>query len=90
VIGRPRLLILDEPSGGLAPMVIERILDVAADLCRQGMAILLVEQMVEKALRHAQWCHVVETGTIAGSGPAAEMHDSDVLRRIYLGGDADG
>jgi branched-chain amino acid transport system ATP-binding protein len=86
VIGRPRLLVLDEPSGGLAPIVIERILDVAADLCRQGMAILLVEQMVEKALRHAHWCYIVETGKIEGSGPAAEMHDSDLLRRIYLGG----
>jgi branched-chain amino acid transport system ATP-binding protein len=88
VIGRPRLLVLDEPSGGLAPIVIERILDVAADLCRQGIAILLVEQMVEKALRHAHWCYVVETGKIAGSGPAAEMHDSDLLHRIYLGGHA--
>jgi branched-chain amino acid transport system ATP-binding protein len=86
VIGRPRLLVLDEPSGGLAPIVIERILDVAAELCRQGMAILLVEQMVEKALRHAHWCYVVETGTIEGRGPAAEMRDSDLLRRIYLGG----
>jgi branched-chain amino acid transport system ATP-binding protein len=90
VIGRPRLLVLDEPSGGLAPIVLERILDVAAELCRQGMAILLVEQMVEKALRHAHWCYVVETGKIGGSGPAAEMHDSDLLRRIYLGGHANG
>jgi branched-chain amino acid transport system ATP-binding protein len=86
VIGRPRLLVLDEPSGGLAPIVIERILDVAADLCRQGTAILLVEQMVEKALRHAHWCYVVETGTIKGRGPAAEMRDSELLHRIYLGG----
>jgi branched-chain amino acid transport system ATP-binding protein len=86
VIGRPRLLMLDEPSGGLAPIVIERILDVAADLCRQGMAILLVEQMVEKALRHADWCYVVETGKIEGRGPAAEMHDSQLLHRMYLGG----
>ena len=85
VVGRPRLLVLDEPSGGLAPMVIDRILDVAADLCRQGMAILLVEQMVEKALRHAHWCYLLETGRIEGSGPAAEIRDSDLLRRTYLG-----
>jgi branched-chain amino acid transport system ATP-binding protein len=91
VIGRPRLLVLDEPSGGLAPIVIERILDVAAELCRQGVAILLVEQMVEKALRHAHWCYVVETGKIDGSGPATEMRDGHLLRRIYLGGqDAGG
>jgi branched-chain amino acid transport system ATP-binding protein len=86
VIGRPRLLVLDEPSGGLAPIVIERILDVAADLCRQGVAILLVEQMVEKALRHAHWCYVLETGKIEGSGTAAEMRDGHLLQRIYLGG----
>ena len=88
VIGRPRLLILDEPSAGLAPIVIDRILDVAADLCRQGLAILLVEQMVEKALAHAHWCFMVETGRLVGAGPATEMHDSDLLRRVYLGGGA--
>lgn len=86
VIGNPRLLILDEPSAGLAPIVIERILAVAADLCRQGLAILLVEQLVEKALRHAHWCYLIETGSIAGEGNAAQMHDSDLLKRIYLGG----
>jgi branched-chain amino acid transport system ATP-binding protein len=86
VIGRPRLLILDEPSAGLAPIVIDRILSVAASLCQEGLAILLVEQLVEKALRHAHWCYLVETGRIAGSGRAAEMHDSELLKRIYLGG----
>jgi len=88
VIGRPRLLILDEPSAGLAPIVIDRILSVAASLCQEGLAILLVEQLVEKALRHAHWCYLVETGRIAGSGRAAEMHDSELLKRIYLGGAA--
>jgi branched-chain amino acid transport system ATP-binding protein len=85
VIGRPRLLVLDEPSGGLAPIVIDRILDVAADLCRQGVAILLVEQLVEKALRHAHWCTLIETGRVEGSGAAADVRNSDLLRRIYLG-----
>ena len=85
VIGRPRLLMLDEPSGGLAPIVIDRILDVAADLCRDGMAILLVEQMAEKALRHAHWCYVVDAGRIAGSGSPSEMRDSEWLQRVYLG-----
>ena len=85
VIGRPRLLILDEPSAGLAPIVIDRILDVAADLCRQGLSILLVEQLAEKALRHANWCYVLDTGRIVDAGPADEMRDPDRLRRIYLG-----
>ncbi len=85
VIGDPKLLILDEPSAGLAPLVIERILEVAAQLCRDGMAVLLVEQLVEKALRHAHWCYLVETGRIGGEGSAQDIHGSDLLQRIYLG-----
>ena len=85
VIGAPKLLILDEPSGGLAPIVIDRILDVAADLCRDGMSILLVEQIVEKALRHAHYCYLVETGRIVGGGPAVEMLGSEALQAAYLG-----
>jgi len=85
VIGDPRLLILDEPSAGLAPIVIDRILDVAADLCRGGMSILLVEQIVEKALRHAHHCYLVDTGRIVGEGPAATMLGSDALHEAYLG-----
>lgn len=88
VIGEPRLLILDEPSAGLAPMVIDRILAVAAQLCAEGMAILLVEQLVEKALRHAGYCYLVETGRIAAEGTPREIQASDVLHRTYLGGNA--
>lgn len=86
VISEPRLLVLDEPSGGLAPLVVDRILDCAVQLCAQGIAILLVEQLVEKALARAHWCYVMETGRIAASGPAAEMAKSDELHTIYLGG----
>jgi branched-chain amino acid transport system ATP-binding protein len=88
VIGEPRLLILDEPSAGLAPLVIDRILAVAAELCRGGMAILLVEQLVEKALRHANYCYLVETGRIAAAGTPKEIQASDVLHQTYLGGHA--
>ncbi|HYF59692.1 MAG TPA: ABC transporter ATP-binding protein [Burkholderiaceae bacterium] len=87
VIGEPRLLVLDEPSGGLAPIVIDRILDVAARLCAEGLAILLVEQLVEKALRHAHHGYLVETGRIAHSAPAAALRDGDTVRRVYLGGE---
>jgi branched-chain amino acid transport system ATP-binding protein len=86
VIGDPRLLILDEPSGGLAPMVIDRILEVAASLCKAGMAILLVEQLVEKALRHADFGYLVETGRIAAGAVASELRQGDLLQRVYLGG----
>ena len=86
VIGEPRLLMLDEPSAGLAPLVIDRILAVAAELCKGGMAILLVEQLVEKALRRAGYCYLVETGRIAAAGTPREIQASDVLHRTYLGG----
>lgn len=88
VIGDPRLLILDEPSAGLAPIVIDRILDVAAQLCRQGLSILLVEQLVDKALRHAHHGYLVETGRIAADAPAAELQQGDLLHRVFLGGHA--
>lgn len=86
VISEPRLLVLDEPSGGLAPLVVDRILDCAAQLCAQGVAILLVEQLVEKALARAHWCYVMETGRIAAGGPAEELAASEDLHSIYLGG----
>ena len=86
VIGDPKLLILDEPSGGLAPIVIDRILAVASDLCRSGLAILLVEQLVEKALRHAQYGYLVETGRIAAAAFSDELREGDLLHRVFLGG----
>jgi branched-chain amino acid transport system ATP-binding protein len=86
MIADPRLLILDEPSGGLAPIVVDRILDVASRLARDGVAILLVEQLVEKALRHASYGYLLETGAIGGECTTAELQDSALLRRIYLGG----
>jgi branched-chain amino acid transport system ATP-binding protein len=88
VIGEPRLLILDEPSAGLAPIVIDRILDVASQLCRSGLAILLVEQLVEKALRHAHYGYLLETGRIAAAAFSDELREGDLLHRVYLGGAA--
>ena len=87
VIGAPQLLILDEPSSGLAPMVIDRILDVATQLCAQGLAILLVEQLVDKALRHAHYGYLMETGRMAASAFSEELREGDLLHRVYLGGD---
>ena len=86
IIAEPRLLILDEPSGGLAPLVIDRILDVARALSRDGVAILLVEQLVEKALAHADRCYLMATGRIVHEGLAGELAGSDILHSAYLGG----
>ncbi|HET6239990.1 MAG TPA: ABC transporter ATP-binding protein [Acetobacteraceae bacterium] len=88
IIAEPRLLMLDEPSGGLAPLVIDRILDVAGTLARDGVAILLVEQLVEKALAHASRCYLMATGRIVHEGLAKELAGSDVLHSAYLGGGA--
>ena len=86
IIAEPRLLMLDEPSGGLAPLVIDRILDVARALARDGVAILLVEQLVEKALAHADRCYLIATGRIVHEGRAIDLAGSDILHSAYLGG----
>jgi branched-chain amino acid transport system ATP-binding protein len=86
VIGDPKLLILDEPSGGLAPIVIDRILAVVSTLCLSGLAVLLVEQLVDKALRHAHYGYLIETGRIAAAAFSDELRQGDLLQRVYLGG----
>ncbi|GAB2893852.1 ABC transporter ATP-binding protein [Paralcaligenes sp. KSB-10] len=88
IVAEPRLLILDEPSSGLAPMVINRILTVAKELSKSGVAILLVEQLVKEALKFADYCYLVETGKIGGQGTADEIRQGELISRIYLGGGA--
>jgi branched-chain amino acid transport system ATP-binding protein len=85
IIAEPKLLILDEPSGGLAPLVIDRILDVAQSLARDGVAVLLVEQLVEKALARADRCYLMATGRIVHEGLAKDLAGSDILHSAYLG-----
>lgn len=85
IIGDPRLIILDEPSGGLAPILVDRILDVASALCREGVAVLLVEQLVEKALKRANYSYVMATGKITGSATPDELRAGDLLHRAFLG-----
>jgi len=85
IIAEPKLLILDEPSGGLAPIVIERILAVARQLCDRGISILLVEQLVKEALKYADYAYLVETGRIGGQGTPVQVQSGELLQRIYLG-----
>jgi branched-chain amino acid transport system ATP-binding protein len=81
----PRLLLLDEPSMGLAPVLVEQIFDTISDINHQGMTILLVEQNAAMALSIAHRGYVLETGSIALAGTAAELSDNPEVRRAYLG-----
>ena len=85
LIAKPRLLILDEPSAGLAPLVVERILQLAKSLTAQGTTVLLVEQFVEKALAHADYCYVLDHGELVGEGSSAALEASGTIQDIYLG-----
>jgi branched-chain amino acid transport system ATP-binding protein len=85
LMASPRLLLLDEPSMGLAPVLVEQIFDTIIDINRQGMTILLVEQNASMALSIAHRGYVLETGSIALTGTAAELSDNADVRRAYLG-----
>lgn len=86
LMGRPRLLILDEPSMGLAPQVTEEIYRILVGLNRdEGLSLLIAEQNVALALRHAHRCVVLETGRSVLEGPARELRARDDIRRVYLG-----
>lgn len=86
LIARPRVLLLDEPSLGLAPLIVARIFDVIRALNQTGTTILLVEQNANMALQVASRAYVLESGRITLSGSAAELVNNDEVRRSYLGG----
>ena len=85
LMASPRLLLLDEPSLGLAPRLVDQIGDVIAEINRQGTAVLLVEQNAAMALRIATWAHVLEVGRVSVSGSAAELAETEEIRDRYLG-----
>lgn len=82
----PKLLMLDEPSLGLAPVVVDEVFDVLITLRAKNVGIILVEQLVERALDIADHVYVMTNGRISGDGKAAEIRDSDLLRNAYGGG----
>ena len=85
LMARPRLLMLDEPSLGLAPLIVREIFRIIAELRRRGVSILLVEQNARAALQVADYAYVLETGAIAMHGPASDLkHDPRVIQ-AYLG-----
>jgi branched-chain amino acid transport system ATP-binding protein len=86
LMARPRLLLMDEPSLGLAPMLVKGIFETIAEINRSGTAILLVEQNAHMALRIAHDASVLETGRIVAQGPAASLATDASVRAAYLGG----
>jgi branched-chain amino acid transport system ATP-binding protein len=86
LMSRPKLLVLDEPSMGLSPVMVQEIARIVRDIVHRGVPVVLVEQNAELALRLARFAYVLETGSIALQGPAHELHDNAHVRRAYLGG----
>ena len=86
LMSRPKMLLLDEPSLGLAPLLVDRIFEVIGQLREQGVTVLLVEQNAYQALRIADRAYVLETGHIKLAGPARELATNDEVKKAYLGG----
>ena len=85
VMSRPKVLLLDEPSLGLAPVIVDQIFEMIVTLKKSGLTILLVEQNVAKALSVADRAYVMRLGSIAASGTAAEIGAGTDLSALYLG-----
>jgi branched-chain amino acid transport system ATP-binding protein len=90
LMAKPRLLVLDEPSLGLAPLIVEQIGRIITDINDRGTSVLLVEQNAMMALGIADHAYVVETGRIVRSGPAPELREDTEIQEFYLGISSDG
>ncbi len=86
LMARPRVLLMDEPSMGLAPLLVEQIFDAIQEINRQGTTILLVEQNAYMALQVAHRGYVLQTGSVVLAGPAQELQENPEVKRAYLGG----
>jgi branched-chain amino acid transport system ATP-binding protein len=85
LMSRPRVLLLDEPSLGLAPIVVHAIFEAIVEIHRSGVPVLLVEQNANAALRHSDRAYVLETGSVALEGPSAEVAANPKVKEAYLG-----
>ena len=85
LMARPRVLLLDEPSMGLAPMIISQIFGIIADINATGTTVLLVEQNAQQALSRSDRAYILETGSVTRTGPARELLADDSVRAAYLG-----
>lgn len=86
LMARPKQLLLDEPSLGLAPLVVKEIAGIIQQINSKGVSIILVEQNARMALRLAEYAYVLESGKVVLEAPAAELLNNDYVRRAYLGG----
>lgn len=87
LMSRPKILLLDEPSMGLAPLLVREIFDIIKNINNEGTTILLVEQNAKMALSIAHRAYVIETGSIVMSGTGEELSKSDEIKKAYLGGE---
>jgi len=87
LMARPRILLLDEPSMGLAPKLVGQVFSTVSEINAQGTTVLLVEQNAAQALQRADRAYVLETGTIVKSAPARELLEDESVKAAYLGGD---
>jgi branched-chain amino acid transport system ATP-binding protein len=87
LMAKPKVLLLDEPSMGLAPMLVQQIFSIIEEINRRGTTVLLVEQNAQQALQLAHRAYVLETGHVVKSAPAADLLDDPQVRAAYLGGD---
>ena len=85
LMSKPRLLLMDEPSMGLAPVIVEEIAQIVEEINANGLSVVMVEQNAELALELADYAYVLETGNAAMEGPADELHGNEHVRAAYLG-----
>ena len=85
LMSRPKLIMMDEPSLGLAPIIVQGVFDITSEINRQGVTILLVEQNANMALKAADRAYVMETGRITMSGTGQELSENEEIRAAYLG-----
>ena len=85
LMARPKILLIDEMSLGLAPVLVDQLLEILKDIHAQGVGILMVEQDVQTALEFSERAYVLETGRVRLAGPSAELLDNPEIKKAYLG-----
>ena len=86
LMSRPSILLMDEPSVGLSPLIVDEIFAIVKQLNDDGMSILLVEQNATKALQVADYFYLLDQGKVTFSGTPDQLKDDDIIKRAYLGG----